>query len=208
MSKLLVLVPSNLEAQVLSDLPLDIHLIGVGPVEAAISAYEIFLEKKPFLAFLTGFAGAYPGSDLKVGSVIVATCEKFVDLGRKYETHFTPLPEHLSALNCCFLNHVYTEKLIYLLEINGFFPQVGPLATVCSASFDVKRAKFIEKKFQVLAENMEGFGVAFSAKKLKVYLLEVRIISNLLKEPEKKWEIEKVSQVLREVWKCIVQNWK
>lgn len=208
MSKFLVLVPSALEAKILSDLPLELYLTGVGPVEAAISAYEIFFEKRPSLAFLTGFAGAYPKSDLEVGNVIVATCEKFVDLGRKYETHLAPLPEHLSALNYCSLNHAYTEKLIYLLEVNGFSPQVGPLATVCSASFDAKRAKFIERKFQVLAENMEGFGVALSAKKFKVYLLEVRVISNLLKEPEKKWRIEKASQVLREVWKCIVQNWK
>lgn len=208
MSKPLVLVPTSLEAEVLKEFPLDIHLIGVGPVEATISSYEIFLKKKPFLAFLTGFAGAYPKSDLEIGSVVVATCEKFVDLGRKYETHFTSLPEHLFPINYCSLNHSYTEKLIYILEIHGFSPQAGPLATVCAATFDIKRANFIEKKFQVLAENMEGFGVAYSAKKLKVNLLEIRVISNLLKEPEKEWKIEKASQVLREVWECILQNWK
>lgn len=208
MSKLLVLVPSSLEAEILRELPLEVYIIGIGPVESAISAYEIFLQKKPFLAFLTGFAGAYPKSNLEIGNVIVATCEKFVDLGRQYKTHFTPLPNYLYSLNYCSLNHAYTKKLIYLLEINGFSPQVGPLATVCSASFDAKRAHFIEKKFQVLAENMEGFGVAYSAQKLKVHLIEIRVISNLLREPEKKWEIERASQVLKEVWKCIIQDWK
>lgn len=204
----LVLVPSQLEAEFLKDLPLDLHIIGVGPVDAALSAYEIFLKKKPHLAFLTGFAGAYPQGNLKIGDVVVATCEKFVDFGRKYETHFTPLPEHITAWDYCPLTHVFTEKMIYFLEINGFKPEAGPLGTVCSATYDKKRAHFIGEKFQVLAENMEGFAVARAARRLKIFILEIRVISNLLAYPERDWEVEKAGKVLREVWECILKNWK
>lgn len=205
---LLVLVPSELEASFIRDLPLDLKIIGIGPVDAALSAYEIFLERKPGLAFLTGFAGAYPKSDLEVGDVVVATCEKFADFGRKYETHLTPLPENIPAWDYCPLTHVFTEKLIYLLELNGFNPQGGPLATVCAASYDPQRARFIEERFQVIAENMEGFGVGRAARRTKVFLLEVRVISNLLSEPEKEWDLEKAGKRLREVWECILKEWK
>ncbi len=203
-----MLVPSNLEAEFLKDLPLDLYIIGVGPVDAALSAYEIFLEKKPNIAFLTGFAGAYPQSEMQVGDVVVGTCEKFVDFGRKYETHITPLPENIPTWDYCPLTHIFTEKMIYFLEINGFNPNGGPLGTVCSATYDRKRAYFIGEKFQVLAENMEGFGVARAARRLKVFLLEIRVISNLLDQPEREWEIEKAGKVLREVWECIVRDWK
>lgn len=204
----LVLVPSNLEAKFLDGLPIDMHIIGIGPVDAALSAYEIFLEKKPNLAYLTGFAGAYPQSEMNIGDVVVATCEKFVDFGRKYETHLIPLPENIPAWDYCPLTHVYTEKMIYLLEINGFNPNGGPLGTVCSATYDKRRAYFLGEKFQVLAENMEGFGVARAARRLKIFLLEIRVISNLLAYPEKEWEIERAGKVLREVWECILREWK
>ncbi len=205
---LLVLVPSELEANFIKDLPLDLYVLEIGPVDAALSAYQIFLERKPNLAFLTGFAGAYPQSGLKIGDVVVATCERFVDFGRKYKTHFTPLPDNLPAQDYCPLAHIFTEKLIYFLELHNFNPQAGPLATVCSVSFDPKRANFIEEKFQVLAENMEGFGVARAARRLKVFLLEIRIISNLLSEPEKDWNFEKAGKRLREVWECLLKEWK
>ncbi|MCS7199466.1 MAG: hypothetical protein N2327_01180 [Caldimicrobium sp.] len=205
---LIVLVPTEIEAQFLQGLPLELYVIGIGPVEAALSAYEIFLQKRPSLVFLTGFAGAYPQTDLEIGDVIVATCEKFVDFGRKYETHLVSFPEHLPSTDYCPLTHVFTEKLIYLLEVKGFNPQGGPLATVCAATYDRKRAHFIAEKFQVLGENMEGFAVGRAAKRAKVFLLEVRIVSNLLSEPEKDWDLQKAGQRLREVWECLAKEWK
>jgi len=201
-------VPTELEKEALDGLPLDIELVGVGPVDSALNAYEVFLKKRPSLAFLTGFAGAYPNSELSVGDVVVGTCERHADLGRAYPTHLAPLPETFGIRDYCPLTHVFTEKLIYLLEINGFSPQAGPLATVCSASYDVRRAKGIEERFQVLAENMEGFGVARAARKAKVFLFEVRVISNLLANPEASWDLERAKKRLREVWECISQNWK
>ncbi len=206
--KPLVLVASDLEKEALEGLDLEVAIIGVGPVDSALNAYELFLTKRPGLAFLTGFAGAYPYSGLNLGDIVVGTCERHADLGRVYPTHMIPLPEALGVRDYCPLAHVFTEKLIYFLEIHGFNPQAGPLATVCSATYDVRRAKQIEERFQVLAENMEGFGVARAAKKAKVFLLEVRVISNLLSEPEKPWDLELAQKRLREVWVCLSQNWK
>ncbi len=208
MDKLLVLVPSEYEAQALKDLNIDLNITGVGIIKAALSSYEIFLKKKPKLAFLTGWAGAYPETDLDIGDIVIASEEIWVDCGRKYSTHYTPLPEKLKICNYIKLDSHYVEKLIYLLDLCGFNAVSGPIATVCASSYDVKRALFFKNKYEVLAENMEGFGVAVAAKKCKIPFLEIRVISNLLENPENEWDFNKAAEILREVWKCIVQVWK
>ena len=51
MHKLTVFVPSESEAEVLKDLDLDLQIIGIGPIESALSSYEILLNKKTNLVF-------------------------------------------------------------------------------------------------------------------------------------------------------------
>jgi len=55
---------------------------------------------------------------------------------------------------------------------------------------------------------MEGFGVGRAARRAKVFLLEIRIISNLLSQPESEWDFERAGKVLREVWECLIREWK
>ncbi|GEM_PF-640281 len=208
MCKLTVFVPSELEAEVLKDFDLDLQIIGIGPIESALSSYQILLNKKPKLVFLTGWAGAYPETELNIGDVVVATQEIFADFGRKYKTHYASFPESLKVCNSCSLNHAFTEKAIQFLETYDLSPVVGNFSTVCSATYDLNRAYFIKEKFDVIAENMEGFGVAKACEKLKVYMVEIRVISNLLFQPEKDWNKTKASEVLKKVWECLVKNWK
>jgi futalosine hydrolase len=208
MTKLTVLVPSEFEAEVLKDLNIDLNIVGIGPIDAALFSYQILLSKKPKLVFLTGWAGAYPDTELEVGDVVVATEEIFADFGRKYKTHYSPFPEDLKICNRISLSHAFTEKAISLLEDFNFNIAAGIFSTVCAATYDVDRAYFIRNKFDVIAENMEGFGIARACEKLKIYLVEIRVISNLLSQPEKEWDKDKASQVLKEVWKCISKNWK
>lgn len=208
MYRLTVLVPSEFEAEVLKDFDLDLHIIGIGPVESALSSYQILLEKKSKLVFLTGWAGAYPETELNIGDVVVATQEIFADFGRKYKTHYAPFPENLKVYNSCSLNHVFTEKTIQLLEDFDLTPTAGNFSTVCAATYDVNRAYFIKEKYGVIAENMEGFGVAKTCEKLKIFLVEIRVISNLLHQPDIEWDKNKASEALKRVWKCITRNWK
>jgi futalosine hydrolase len=46
--------------------------VGVGLVEAALGAARVIAEKKPARVVLVGTVGAYPGSGLAVGDVVVA----------------------------------------------------------------------------------------------------------------------------------------
>ncbi len=208
MSKLTVLVPSEFEAEVLKDLELDLNIIGFGPVESALCSYQILSTKKSKIVFLTGWAGAYPKTGLIIGDVVVATEEVFADFGRKYKTHYASFPESFKVCNTLSLSHVFTEKAINLLEEAKFNVTSGTFATVCAATYDVDRAYFIREKYNAIAENMEGFGVAKACEKLNAYLVEIRVISNLLSQPEEDWDKKKASEVLKGVWKCIIKNWK
>lgn len=203
-----LLVPSYLEAFILKDLDIDLNIIGIGAIESALSAYEILLRKKSKIAFLTGWAGAYPETGLDVGDITIATYEVLADFGRKYNTHYSNFPQNLEVSNILELNNPFMEKTIHLLENCGFYVNAGPLATVCSATYDIKKAYFIKTKYNVLAENMEGFGVAKACEKLGIFLVEIRIISNLLVTPEKQWNKDKANKILREVWDCLIKNWK
>ncbi len=208
MSKLTVLVPSEFEADALKGLNLDLNIVGFGPVESALFSYQILLTEKPKIAFLTGWAGAYPETELAVGDVVVATQEVFADFGRKYKTHYASFPENFKVCNTLSLSHAFTEKAINLLEEANFKVTAGIFATVCASTYDVDRAYFIREKYNAIAENMEGFGVAKACEKLNVYLVEIRVISNLLSQPEVDWDKKKASEVLKEVWKCIIKDWK
>ncbi|PMP68477.1 MAG: hypothetical protein C0190_01500 [Thermodesulfobacterium geofontis] len=208
MDRLIVLVPSESEAEVLKDFDLDLQIVGIGPVESALSSYQILSEKKPKIVFLTGWAGAYPETDLKIGDVVVATQEVFADFGRKYKTHYASFPENLKVCNSCSLTHAFTEKTIQLLEDCNLTPVAGNFSTVCAATYDINRAYFIKKKYDVIAENMEGFGVAKACEKLKIFLVEIRVISNLLYQPDIDWDKNRASEVLRWIWECITKNWK
>ncbi len=207
MNNFLVLVPSEIEAEAIKELNLDMYIIGIGLVEAILNSYKIFIEKKPKLVFLTGLAGAYPKSNLDIGNIVVATEEIWVDFGRKYKIHYT-LPENLFNSNSVSFDKRWIKKTSSILNECGLYSFSGPLATVCAASYDFQRAEFIEKKYHVLAENMEGFGVAKVAFQFNVNLIEIRIISNLLSEPEKEWNFEKALFRLNETWKCLINNWK
>ncbi len=208
--KPLVLVPSQYEYEVLKEVGsvFEVFVIGVGVVEAGLSSLEIFYKFNPKFAILTGWAGAYPGSGLNVGDVVVATREVFADFGRKHKTHCSFFSDKIAGKFSCNLNHPFTEKLIYFLETGGFSPVTGTFATVCMASYHIERAKIIENRFSAIAENMEGFGVARAGEKKGIYIAEIRIISNLLKEPEKDWDFKKAGTKLKEVWKWLAKNLK
>lgn len=204
--KLLILVPSEFEAEFLKDVDANIKVIGIGMVEAVISCFEIFSQikdREKTLVLLVGWAGAYPETDLKEGDVVIASKEIWVDFGRKFESGYQPLPEKLGTINSILFSEHIVKFLSKKLEECKIFPFIGALATVCATSCELKRSTFIRKTFEVLAENMEGFGVARVAQRLGVKFAEIRVISNLLEFPEKPWKIEEAGKKLREVVKCL-----
>ena len=205
---MLVLIPTELEAKPLRELGLRIEIVGLGPVEAALSAYEVFQQEKPRVAVLAGIAGGYPESGLAVGDPVLASEEAFGDLAICYPERLGTFSQKFPVKNRLSLRSPYLEKAACILGENGFHPQVGPLVTVCCATRDPERALLFGRRYAALAENMEGFGVALAAEKVGVALIELRTISNFLEKPEDPWETERALSILKEALRCLSKNWR
>ncbi|WP_457756178.1 phosphorylase family protein [Thermodesulfatator indicus] len=202
-----ILVPTEIEASRLRPKGLSPEIIGMGPVEAALGAYQALLNQNKGPVILAGIGGAYPDSQLKTGDIALASVEFFGDLGICYDIGFQPFSEKLPVKKECSLRHPLLEKALAILEDNGFSPECGPFVTVCCATRDISRAELLAIKHQnALIENMEGFSVALVAQKLGFPLIEIRAVSNLLTEPDSPWAIDTALEKLGEALLCLNQK--
>ncbi len=198
---MLILVPTEIEAKPLKEAGIKVTIVGFGPVEAAINAYRI-LQGQKGPVFLVGLGGAYPKSGLKPGDLALANKEVFGDFGicrQNFENVFLNFPVH----QVCHLNHPFVEKIAFLLEREGFTIETGTFVTVCCATRDPERGLRFALRYSAIVENMEGFAVAMAAHFLGLPLIELRVISNLIHEPERPWEIEKALNQLKEALLCL-----
>ncbi len=198
---MLILVPTELEAKPLREAGIQVEIVGLGPIEAAINTYRI-LQKKTEPVFLVGLGGAYPASGLKLGDLALANKEIFGDFGvcrQDIETTFLNFPVH----QVCPLDHPFVEKIALLLEGIGFAVEIGAFVTVCCASHDPERGQRLALRYSAIVENMEGFAVAMAAQVFRLPMIELRAISNLIEEPERPWEIEKALNQLKEALLCL-----
>jgi futalosine hydrolase len=194
----LILVPSEFEAGALEGLNLEIKLCGIGVIEAALESYRLIKSLEPSLVILTGLAGAYPETELLPGDLVIASKEVWADSGKRLKEGYLPLGEDLAMVRELELD----EELVFKVFR---FPsdlrvKTGTMCTVCACSYEPERALIFRQKYQALAENMEGFAVALVAQKAGVPFAEIRVISNLLSDPQAPWEIEKAFNSLRRFW--------
>ncbi len=201
-----LLVPTELEAQPLKKMGLKPHVIGMGPVEAALGAFRLFSKEISGPIILAGIGGAYPGSGLQIGDLALATVEYFGDLGICHYLIQGDFAETLPALKECSLRHPLLEKATLCLE-EKFPIECGPFVTVCCATKDPKRGEILALKHRgALIENMEGFSVAIAAQKCNIALLELRTVSNLIADPYAPWHIEEALERLGEALKWLQEN--
>ena len=199
----LILIPSQLEYNALEDLfkklGFEVEKCGVGVVHSAIQSYKILKKYKPEIVILTGLAGGYPEKGLCIGDIIIASKEIWADAGKKEKGSYNKLSDELEMITEItvskdILNFFHMPKEITI--------KIGAMCTVCACSYEEQRAIDFSKKYNALAENMEGFGVALSAKELGIPFAEVRAISNLLGDCNNFWDIEKAFKNLSFFWKC------
>lgn len=55
------------------------HAVGIGPVDAALGSARALAHFEPSFVVFSGTCGAYPGSGLRVGDVVVARAARFGD---------------------------------------------------------------------------------------------------------------------------------
>jgi futalosine hydrolase len=172
---------------------------GVGKVNAAAAAAVMIDRYQPQIVINIGCAGAYVGSGLSIGNLVVASEEVLADEGLVVadgwkDLRYMNLPSLEQGGRNCYnilpLSRHASEKAMQLADYYGVFLIRGRFATVSTCSGTRLSGVELSHRWNALIENMEGAAVALVCLRCGVDCLEIRGISNMVEERDlKKWDI-------------------
>jgi len=184
-------------------LPVILFSPGIGKVNAAHGA-TLLCEHFPIQLLIShGVGGAYPNSGLEVGQIAVATSEIYGDEGvvepdgwHAMEHIGVPVVERQGKIyfNNFFVMPYLVQKIQTAIELMNIKSAIGPFITLSTSSGTTERALELENRFGGICENMEGAAVAHICTIYNVPFAEIRGISNITEDRnKKKWNIELAS---------------
>jgi futalosine hydrolase len=181
---------------------------GIGRTNAAATTAEALTEARatgaPFAAVIsTGIAGALPGSNLALGTVIVADACVYAEEG-------IALPEGQGDMRVLGFplgdfegNRVPVDGVLLMA-----FRALGPacaIATVATCSGTDAAALSVRTRTGAMAEAMEGAAVVHAARRVGVPSLEIRSISNTTGDrATQRWDIAAAFTALQRVGDALV----
>jgi futalosine hydrolase len=176
--RILLLVPTELELAQLEGLGgfsasrAQVELCGFGPVAAAARAAELVARHSPVEVLLVGIAGSYDPARLPLGSAASFRAVAIEGIGTGFP-QWPALPDRLA------------------LAPAGAGAAEVLLLTTCTASASPAQAQRRLERFpEAVAEDMEGFAVAFACALARVPCTIVRGISNAVGERDaERWRI-------------------
>ncbi len=213
MKRILVIVAVEAERAALGARCLaapEVHVVvaGIGRTNAAAATAEALADARaagaPFAAVIsTGIAGALPGSNLALGTVIVADACIYAEEG-------IALPEGQGDMRVLGFplgdfegNRVPVDGALLLA-----FRALGPacaIATVATCSGTDAAALSVRTRTGAMAEAMEGAAVVHAARRVGVPALEIRSISNTTGDrATQQWDIAAAFAALQRVGDALV----
>lgn len=187
---------------------------GIGKVNAAAATAVMIDRYQPQLVINTGCAGAYTGSGLSIGNLVVASEEVLADDGVAVaagwkDLRYMNLPSveqgGMSCYNLLPLSRHAAEKAMQLADYYGVPLLRGRSATVSTCSGSCESGAVLSERWNAVIENMEGAAVAQICLRCGIDCLEIRGISNMVEERDlKRWDIPRaVESVQRFVLKYL-----
>lgn len=213
MKRILVIVAVEAERTALGARCLaapEVHVVvaGIGRTNAAAATAEALAEARatgaPFAAVIsTGIAGALPGSNLALGTVIVADACVYAEEG-------IALPEGQGDMRV--LGFPLGDFEGNRVPVGGAllvaFRSIGPacaIATVATCSGTDAAALSVRTRTGAMAEAMEGAAVVHAARRVGVPALEIRSISNTTGDrATQRWDIAAAFAALQRVGDALV----
>jgi futalosine hydrolase len=158
---------------------------GIGEPNASVGTMFLIEKFSPKLIINLGIGGAYPSSGLTIGDIAVAEKEIYGD-GSRYFNKFQ-------------LDKKLIKKAVSISHATHHLSRItvksGPFLTVSTCTGTLKTAKELERKFRTICENMEGASVAHICSLFGIPMLEIRGISNIVKDRNKKeWDVKLASE--------------
>ena len=213
MKRILVIVAVEAEraalgARCLAAPEVRVVVAGIGRTNAAAATAEALTEARatgaPFAAVIsTGIAGALPGSNLALGTVIVADACVYAEEG-------IALPEGQGDMRVLGFplgdfegNRVPVDGALLVA-----FRSLGPacaIATVATCSGTDAAALSVRTRTGAMAEAMEGAAVVHAARRVGVPAIEIRSISNTTGDrATQRWDIAAAFAALQGVGDALV----
>lgn len=174
-------------------------LSGIGKTNAAHAASVLIRDYCPSFVVNFGIGGAYPGRGLLPGDIAVATTEIYADEGVLLRSGFRPIEiigvPFLKSRRREFFNEFPLDRKLCntaLLSSKLHANSVsGVFATVSTCSGTEDRARYLSRRFNAICENMEGAAVVHICTIYGTPCMEIRGISNMVKDRDKStWKIK------------------
>ena len=186
-------------AGVIGALPVIICCGGIGKINAAAATAVMIERYQPRLVINTGCAGAYIGSGLEIGNLVVASEEVLADDGvlvpegwkdLRYMNLPTVRQGGESSFNILPLSRNASELALQFAAEQGIVLTLGRSATVSTCSGTLESGAELSRRWNALMENMEGAAVAQVCLRSGIDCLEIRGVSNMVEERDlKKWDL-------------------
>ncbi len=194
---------------------------GVGKVNAALATEALLSTRKPTAVILFGCGGAYPGRDLQIGDVALASEEIYGDEGVMTPAGFLDMQKIGFPLcsndDASYFNHLPLHKGLHdvararlraFLSPQGKSLVPGPCVTVSCCSGTDQGGKEMSKRTGGICESMEGAAVTHVCLQHNVPLLQLRGISNLTEDrnPER-WKIPEAADIAQKSVLELLNSW-
>jgi len=186
---------------------------GIGQVNMAIHLTRLLNDYIPEAVLLCGCGGSYPGSDLKIGDLALATSEYLGDLGVALSEEFIPL-EQLDLPQYPQLAPITQQSFPLDPDLLNRAQKILPDATCgafvtvncCSGNPDLSME--LQQRSGGICENMEGAAVAQVCAEFDIPLLELRGISNPTgtHDPQQ-WDIVRGAEAVQAGLLQLLDNW-
>lgn len=190
--------------------------IGIGKTNAAHGTTLLLENFSPTLFLLIGCGGAYKRSGMVPGDLALSSKEIFGDEGVITKqgwrsTKYLNLPllrkKDKQYFNTFTIDQNILEKAKKILQ--RFQPKTGAFVTVSEVSGTQEKADEMESRFRGICENMEGAAVAQLCTLYDIPFLEIRGISNLVKQRNKKeWDVSAAALVSQEAARELITGWQ
>jgi len=183
---MLVCVATELEGALIKEKGIAVVVTGIGPVNAAHALTAALARQTPKRIVVCGIGGAYPGSGLDLLDVTCAETEIYADLGAESPDGFLDM----EALGFPVVENHYNRLPLSLFPAGTRVPYVT--TTTCTGTEATAHA--IVQRTGGAMESMEGAAIVHVALKQGVPVGEVRAVSNLVGDRDRKaWKVKEAA---------------
>lgn len=189
--------------------PLVLLHCGIGKSNAASAMTALHLVAPPEAVYVIGCAGAYPGNDIGIGDLALASCEIHGDEGVNLDRAFLNMEDlHLPVLlrngQRYFNTFPCHPGLLAQTQVRleSFCVEhscrlaTGPFVTVSSCSGTAAIGATLAKRTGGVCENMEGAAIAQVCTRHGIPFMELRGISNLVEDRDpSRWNLRAGAEI-------------